>query len=226
MTTAATAPPTEVSSWAKIQPRLGSLYTGPDPMFVSTAVCQNCNHIAVEAKDCKGCSKLICKPCLDSKNNDSKCKKCKTSFDSLVPMHPVMAALFDRASFDCAHENCHSKAIENADLNNHLFSTCKHRYMDCSNGCNVVPFKAAHEASHKKSCVKEIIACNACKVAKVERGQMKLHLGKDCPNSTMQCDRCSGTFCLSEDTHDCIVHLRKMILGDRAAVAAQQDKVG
>jgi hypothetical protein len=215
----------EVSTWAQLQPRLANLYVGPDPMFVTTAVCQNCNHIAVEAKDCSGCSKLICKHCVDTKNNNGMCKKCKKSFDGLVPMHPVMQALFDRAVFDCPHESCHTKGIENKDLVDHCFNQCKHRYIACSNGCDIMPFKAAHEASHKKVCPLEVVTCNACKVAKVPRGEMKAHLAKDCPNSTMQCDRCSGTFCLSEDNHDCIVHLRKMILGDRAAVAAQQDKV-
>ena len=39
------------------------LYSGPDAMF-SRATCANCEYIAVNAKDCQGCHKVVCGFCI------------------------------------------------------------------------------------------------------------------------------------------------------------------
>lgn len=56
----------------------------------------------------------------------------------------------------------------------------------------------------------EVVSCNACKVAKVRRSDMKSHLEKECPNSSGTCQRCHGFYKATEE-HDCIVTLREMI---------------
>jgi len=212
-----------ITEWKEIQPKLTKLYTGPDPMFVTKTLCMNCNNVGVEGQDCSGCKGIICKPCAEK--SGGTCKKCSESFTTLKPMHPVVGSLFDRATFKCPHPGCGIEDVPYVEYKGHIFDMCKNRYMECPNRCGCDPFKSSALTTHKKTCVNEDIQCNACKSTVVRRGDMKKHLETDCPNATMQCQRCSGTYNLSDETHDCIVHLRKMILGDRAAVSDQMDKV-
>lgn len=51
------------STVRQVQPQMQKLYTGPDAMF-SRATCANCEYIAINAKDCQGCHKVVCGYCI------------------------------------------------------------------------------------------------------------------------------------------------------------------
>lgn len=48
------------TSVKELQPKLASLYSGPDQMFLKST-CANCTFLTFDAKDCAGCHKVICK---------------------------------------------------------------------------------------------------------------------------------------------------------------------
>jgi len=77
------------------------LYTGPDAMF-ARAKCANCNYIAVNAKDCQGCHKVICGYCVQT-DGAKRCGQCQTPFDSLAELHPMVSEMFERATFKCIY---------------------------------------------------------------------------------------------------------------------------
>ena len=138
-------------------------------------------------------------------------------------MHPVIDELYKRATFACPFENCSQKSISYSEFGEHIFKLCKNRIVECLNGCNT-PYKASYEASHRQKCINEVIGCNACKVAKVRRSDMKNHLEKECPNSSGTCHRCHGFYKATEE-HDCIVTLREMITAGKAAATEQSMRV-
>ena len=108
-----------LSEWKDIQSRLAKLYTGPDPMFATTAICANCKGVAVNAKDCNGCNKLICSVCAEKQGG--QCKHCNEPFTTLKALHPVEAALFDRATFKCPHPGCDITDCPWSEFENHIF---------------------------------------------------------------------------------------------------------
>jgi len=77
------------------------LYTGPDAMF-TRATCANCNYIAVDARDCTGCHKVVCTYCIAT-DASKKCGHCQTAFNTLSELHPMLKEMFDRATFKCVY---------------------------------------------------------------------------------------------------------------------------
>lgn len=145
---------TTTSNWTKAQPRLKQLYSGPDPMFVHSTICANCNLTAVEASDCSKCHKLICGPC-QANTKVTACKNCNEPVKTVSTLHPVEQAMFDRATFNCLYEACKNKAIAYKEFAEHIFKECKFRVIECPNSCGCQPFEVSQEALHRKSCSKE-----------------------------------------------------------------------
>lgn len=203
-----------------MQPKLKTLYTGPDPMFANSTLCANCQCTAVEAGDCKKCHKLICGPC-QAHPVIVSCKNCQEPVKTVEKLHPVEKAMFDRATFSCPFEGCKQKQIPTAELSAHLFKECKFRTIECPNNCGCPPFEVAQEVTHRKTCSKEQVTCAACKKAKVARNMLKAHLENDCTNSNLVCTKCHGSYKATEE-HCCISHLRQLIDAQAAASAADR----
>lgn len=127
----------------------------------STLTCAICIQLVVDPKECIGCDKLHCSPCLDRvKATDNKCPNCRCSLNLKGMNRNFKEAVYDKLRLKCCNFDHGCEIILLGSLQKHE-SECHFTRAICGL-CNVEIFLRDLD-DHTQGCEHRLVQCEHCK---------------------------------------------------------------